>query len=191
MDTLQILDVFHHDPCFKGRAGFLGVFPRDKLPLLKDPRLPLGLIINSDKANLPGQHWLAVFVNAKGHVCFFDSFGKSSLFYGIEIDKFICDSFPWTKGNYQENHTQVQHPRSSLCGLFSIFFLYFSCRGLSLAEIIRKFEYPKHLHFNDTVLMHFAKRIRYCPNPQNCLPRDSCPKCRQESLPMYKILSFN
>ena len=37
---------------------FYGVYPLNRMPILK----PGGFIINTQSSNLPGEHWIAVFV---------------------------------------------------------------------------------------------------------------------------------
>lgn len=147
MDTfgLQLLDSFQHDERYTTSRSFLGVFPRDKLSELEEPRQPLTLTVNSHKHDKPGQHLLALYVTSKSKVSFFDLFPKTCLIHGVEIDKFICDNYLGVQGVYRENRTRIQHPNSEMCGLFCALFLYYFCRGLSMIDIVNKFEYLKNL----------------------------------------------
>ena len=185
MDNFQLTDIIANDECL--RKVTLGVFSRDTLPTRKILKFPCGLIVNSDKANQPGTHWLALYAHSPKKIAFFDSFGKNPFLYGVEIDKFICNSFPEANGNYEWNTTQLQDMSSSMCGLFCLYFMYFSCRGESLRQIVNKFEYPKNLKKNDLLLKLFAKsRLHLCTNPHRCI--HSKPKFKQYALPMYKVL---
>ena len=53
---------------------FMGVFPSDKLPRFI-PR-PALFVCNTDASHLPGQHWIAIFVDSDGRGEFMDSFGR-------------------------------------------------------------------------------------------------------------------
>ena len=44
----------------KNISNFLGVYPADKLP--KTIKAPCSLIFNYDTSNLPGSHWVAVWI---------------------------------------------------------------------------------------------------------------------------------
>ena len=43
--------------------SFLGVFSCDRLPIVS--QLPCSLIMNTDPHDKPGQHWVAIYINAK------------------------------------------------------------------------------------------------------------------------------
>ncbi|GFW14385.1 uncharacterized protein TNCV_3327981 [Trichonephila clavipes] len=51
----------------------LGVYSRDTLPPLQEN---MCAIVNSDDSSQPGTHWLALFVNDKRELEFYDSFGQ-------------------------------------------------------------------------------------------------------------------
>jgi len=180
MDNYQLSNLMRRSPC---SDCFLGVFARDTLPDLQDVSYPIALIVNSDKISEPGTHWLAIHAKSADQVVFFDSFGKPPLFYGIEIDMYLNKYF---NGQYRENRIQVQAMSSDMCGLFCVFFLYNMCAGLTLPEIMRKFEYPKHLKSNDALLIKFSKTVFSSPVHQ-CTDRVDGAK-RQTCLPMYKII---
>ena len=57
------------------QQAFIGVFPIDKLPS-SIPRYPCFLVVNTQAHNLPGEHWLSIFISKqrKGEV--FNSLGQ-------------------------------------------------------------------------------------------------------------------
>ena len=57
------------------KKSFLGFFPRDKLPRITT--YPSSLIVNTDKHNQKGEHWLAIYIGKNINCEFFDSFGFS------------------------------------------------------------------------------------------------------------------
>lgn len=55
---------------------FLGVLACDQLPKTPVQNLPSSVIINTHSSDLPGEHWLAVYITEDRVGCFFDSFGN-------------------------------------------------------------------------------------------------------------------
>lgn len=55
---------------------FAGVYPADMLPLLTK-KCPYA-ILNLDKADMPGSHWIGVKYLGKGKVLVYDSFGRKT-----------------------------------------------------------------------------------------------------------------
>ncbi|GAU87223.1 hypothetical protein RvY_00106 [Ramazzottius varieornatus] len=115
MNTFELWDALHHDPHGKDKTA--GVFPRDYLAKIRKRRYPFGVIINTSKASDRdgGTHWVAVWIQSGKEAEFFDSFGKTAIFYGAEIHDFITRMAPQCEGKYKEDYTQLQHPSSDLC----------------------------------------------------------------------------
>jgi hypothetical protein len=66
--------------------NFLGAFAWDQIPKLKNME---SCIINLDKSNQPGSHWVALF-KFKKKIYIFDSFDrKISNFKRVDIDKIV------------------------------------------------------------------------------------------------------
>ncbi|GAU89850.1 hypothetical protein RvY_02352 [Ramazzottius varieornatus] len=190
MNTFELWDALHHDPHGKDKTA--GVFPRDYLAKIRKRRYPFGVIINTSKASDRdgGTHWVAVWIESGKDAEFFDSFGKTAIFYGVEIHDFITRMAPQFVGKYKENYTQLQHPSSDLCGLFSLYYLYHKYRGYALRRIIFSFTYPKNLKSNDALLRKFAiKNLHFCNNARKCVDADALRLPEMHSLKMCKILN--
>ena len=56
----------------KGCKCFIGVYPRDQLPVIKT--LPCALVANTDDSKNPGEHWVAMYFS-RTKTEYFDSFG--------------------------------------------------------------------------------------------------------------------
>ncbi len=69
MNTIQINELLSEYDCF------IGTYPRDLLPKEKIKIRPCALIVNTDESSKPGEHWLAIYLNANGIAEYFDSFG--------------------------------------------------------------------------------------------------------------------
>jgi len=113
---------------------FYGIYSVDNLPLrIHKSILPVGFILNTDTANLPGKHWIAVIFLPNGRGEVFDSFGmQPPSRLQIWINKHCVRG--WTF-----NNAIIQNPFSTLCGLYSLHYLY--CRLVlnhSALDIIEK-----------------------------------------------------
>lgn len=122
MNSLQLEKIFEYYG--KNKLFYYGIFPIDKLPVING--LPACLIINNQPSNKEGQHWIAIYFDKNRKCEFFDSFGKSPHFYGVN--------------NYLRNNSKtininrkiIQSNISEYCGLYCIFFLIFKLKGRSM-----------------------------------------------------------
>lgn len=80
LNNIQLEKILKKDKCT--RQKFIGIFPRDKLP--KRVEFPSCFIFNTDPHDRPGEHWIAVYIDNKGKCQFFDPFGNSPSYYGLE-----------------------------------------------------------------------------------------------------------
>jgi hypothetical protein len=48
---------------------------------------PSSYVVNTDRLGKQGQHWRALFFDNNGKCTFFDSFGHSPAFFGLETNK--------------------------------------------------------------------------------------------------------
>ena len=69
MDTKDIVNFFQHQKV----ANFIGVFARDQLPT--KIIWPSSLIVNTDKINESGEHWLGLFFDINGTCNFLTHWG--------------------------------------------------------------------------------------------------------------------
>ena len=99
---------------------FLGAFARDELP--KKIEYPACFIANTHTRQEPGQHWLAFYYDKKGICYFFDSYGRSPIYY--KFREYIENTS--NKCIYNKQRIQGQ---SHFCGLYCIFFLLFKVRN--------------------------------------------------------------
>jgi len=133
MDTGKI------DECLKSidknniRTG--GVFACDELPdrsLLKNKYV----VVNFDKKNEPGSHWIVIGTETGGGGSdeYFDSFGLPPI--NKLIEHFLMEG---GKNHYESSQKSIQHPLSTVCGQYCIFFIYCRCSGLSFSDFIKMF----------------------------------------------------
>ena len=141
MSTNQIID----SP--KNISSFIGCFPCNNIPIVK--YYPSSFIVNTDKNNQPGTHWVAIYMTEK--TCFFfDSFGESIQEYDIKF---------FLKQYYQRviyNLTQIQDYNSIRCGEFCVNFVRYVTNKNTYVKFINEFVKIDLLK-NDVILKNMMK----------------------------------
>jgi hypothetical protein len=126
---------------------FDGVFSCDRLP--DRPRL---LVSNTDPANRPGQHWIAIFVDCDGRGEYFDSFGcEPSDIFRRYMNRYCV--------NWTYNHRQLQSVVSRFCGHYCVYYCLLRSRGLDMCKIVSSF--TNDTGFNDIMVHEFVCNKRY------------------------------
>lgn len=113
MDTVEILSQSKR----RRWVDFKGVFAIDRLP--SNVKLPAGFVINLDKHNEPGSHWVSIFVNKLGQAFYFDSFGMKPT---ATVQEWI-DKNHFKLSFY--NKIKLQNEHFYNCGHFALAFLDF------------------------------------------------------------------
>ena len=78
MNSRQLAAVMYADRFTKDL--FQGVFPSDVLPI-SIKQYPACFIANVDKSNMPGSHWIAIYIDKDKQGTFFDSYGNKPEFH--------------------------------------------------------------------------------------------------------------
>ena len=112
------------------RHAFRSIYPHIQLPILRlnTKRLPVVLIVNTDTHNLPGQHWISIYIdrNRKGEL--FDSLANPP---STHIERFLnryCTTWVRNRCVYQPSY-------SSYCGVYV------------LLHVLRRAHYPTFKRF--------------------------------------------
>lgn len=128
---------------------FDGTFPINNLPITRKKNYKL--IINIDTKNLPGKHWIAVYVCGKiGYV--FDPLGNPP--------PLILQHWLNKQGiRWMCNLRQVQPNDSILCGYYCIYFLFYvkDTRVEHLESLLNKL-FPNDMNINqhDSIVQNFS-----------------------------------
>nr|DAC81359.1 TPA_asm: adenain [Nephila orb-weaver spider adintovirus] len=138
MDGMQMYTVLSQEKTTS--PYFQGVYSRDTLPPLQEN---MCAIVNSDDSSQPGTHWLALFVNDKRELEFYDSFGQPPVFYNISTTTYL--DVLW-------NSKVFQSPTSNVCGQYCIYFLFKRSQGYSMHYILNQ------LYINDFQMYQFVKK---------------------------------
>ena len=132
------------------REAFHGVFPIDNLPTFISS-YPLFLVVNTQCHNLPGEHWIAIFIDKTKRGEVFDSFAMPpNILLSRWMNRF---SRTWTT-----NVRSFQNPLSATCGAYVIYFVLkrLSVRGLN--DISRSLN--SHPHVNDKHVVDFYNSLK-------------------------------
>ena len=110
----------------------MGVYPGDMLPPKAPSVKPGFYIANTDPHYKAGEHWVAFYIPSnltKNPMEYWDSYGL----YPPEIFT------PFLEASYLRNTKFIQHPLSSTCGQYCIYYILKRYRGHSLEKIVGEF----------------------------------------------------
>ncbi len=130
------------------RDVFTGVYARNRLP--RQIKVPFAFVGNTDPDNLPGTHWVAVYVDANGRGEYYDPTGRPPIqaaFLNF-LDKHCTD---WTF-----NGVRVQEEDSIVCGHHCIYYLVHRCAGRSMTDVTRTLGNPKEA---TDIVVHFINKV--------------------------------
>ncbi len=133
MNTIQINELLSEYDCF------IGTYPRDLLPKEKIKIRPCALIVNTDESSKPGEHWLAIYLNANGTAEYFDSFGFMPMHN--DIIKFLL------RNNIKSliyNPNQIQSITTKTCGAYCVLFVKFKCLNYDFCDLMNCFSNNKY-----------------------------------------------
>ena len=142
------------------RFGYLGTFASNELNKVaekikekikhysndKDDRF--SFIMNLDKSNQPGSHWVAVYIDPSfdRSLEYFDSFGdQPTEEFMKDIKKVINVLDPETYLKFKVNKIKQQRVNSDNCGYFAMFFLIKRYEGEPFSKITKYDEMEKRV----------------------------------------------
>ena len=97
------------------KKAFLGVFPIDNLPH-RIPQYPAIMIVNTQSHNLPGEHWLSVYISGNRHGEVFDSLGLS-------LSKRLTHWLNQFTKKWRTSTKVYQNPFSDKCGGYALYYV--------------------------------------------------------------------
>ena len=115
----------------KNLDSFIDVVPCDRIPQLN--KFPASLIINTDKHDEKGEHWVAIYISNRNIGYYFDSYGLPPL--NREIEVFLNQ---YTNG-WKYNSQTIQGLNSTKCGQFSVLFILLKTIGFTFQQITNLF----------------------------------------------------
>jgi hypothetical protein len=134
---MNSLEIFSY---LKQYKNFYGVYPRDKLPKIKNGTI----VVNTDKSTEPGEHWVAITLCDQRPSEYFDSFGLPPLHR--EIIVFLNKK----RTGWIYNKAILQSMNSTTCGNYCVLYASLRCRGCKFNEILTLF--TTNTQLNDKVV---------------------------------------
>ena len=107
-------------------------------------------ILNTGYAR-SGVHWVLALFTPSYNI-FFDSFGRSP------SELFLETQVKQVNTSVLYNIKPLQHPKSSVCGHWVIYYTYFLSKGLSLSKINSRFS-STDFRKNDKIVFNFVKKL--------------------------------
>ena len=131
--------------------NFTGVYSRDTLP--ERISLPMGVIINTDESNKPGEHWVAIHIDESGIGEYFDSYGLPPMHR--EFWEFLLEHAP---GGFFYNNIPLQCSVCVTCGEFCVAYLKLRLRGHTYCDFISLFS--RNTLKNDSLVKRYFNLIK-------------------------------
>lgn len=158
MNTLEIWNALSSN--IHTKKYFKGVFSLDRIPKFIKNK-PALLVVNIDKSNKPGSHWVAIYLPLKGNAEYFDSYGIKPMH--DEFIKFFKRQ-KFVKILY--NKIQLQNYFSTVCGQYCCVFLLQRTKKKTLENFIKTYFNKQNFEVNDKIvetlfLKNFKRNIMH------------------------------
>ena len=128
MDSSEIKDLMMKDQ--KIKKIFKGVYPIDLI--LENLDYPSLIVVNLDSSEKKGSHWVVLHYTLNHIVEQFDSIGRKP-------DEHIINILFKKKLTYKYNNKRLQSSYTNTCGLFCLFYSYYSSRNEDMVTILERF----------------------------------------------------
>jgi len=162
--STSVLEILTHEDDAL-RPYFQGVYAADRLPRKVSEG---GYIVNTDPHDKPGQHWLALWVDAPSHCEVFDSYGLPLLFYKEPSLHQWWNQF----ANITRSGQAIQSLESQACGHYCIQYLKAKAKGIPLTDFLKQWD-ETDLVLND---VHVGEMIKDSVLDQ-VMQGQSCQSC--------------
>ena len=130
--------------------AFYGVCAIDKLPEFI-PTRPFLMIVNTHTQNLPGEHWIAIFVDTNRNGELFDSLA-------LPVSNILIRWLNRFTIKWKKNGRTFQHVLSSTCGAFALYFTLNRLHVTNFETLTALFN--KSPHVNETLVNVFYRSLK-------------------------------
>lgn len=150
MTTNELENFIHHFANDVTKEAFLGVFPINILPI-KIPHVPILFILNTNSANLPGQHWKAVYISKDRVGEVFDSLATP---VSLQLQQWMnANALKWT-----HSKLTLQNPLSPSCGAYVLYFVMTRLKHNSLKSCLSPF--TSNVMKNEEFVENFVRQFQ-------------------------------
>ena len=140
----EIEDAIHKYADAPTRSAFAGVYSIDKLPFAV-PHYPFFIIVNTQAHNLPGAHWITIFIDKNHRGEIFDSLA-------LPPQQIVMRWIHQFARSVTRNRLMFQHPLSDTCGAFALYFVFHRLKG--------PVTFTKTIHVNENTVRTFYYNMK-------------------------------
>jgi hypothetical protein len=127
MDTIELQHILDHNRWLSPLHA--QVCAKDQLPTVKPPHVK-AYIVNTHRADQPGEHWVLLYFITEKTAIYFDSYGRLPF---LECEEFMNNHCR----QWIHNKIQLQG-LSSVCGLYCLYVLTKLVQGRSLHNAVTR-----------------------------------------------------
>ena len=127
------------------RERFRCLYPIDLIPKSLPNRWSV-IIVNQDTSEQKGSHWGVLHYTSYAIVAHYDSVGKQPKI--VVHNLFLSQDM-----TYMYNNKRLQSYNTDTCGLFCLYYSYYSCRGVDFNSILKHFS--DNLFDNEILVSRF------------------------------------
>ena len=148
MNNWELADILKRNPSTS--RIFAGVYPVDLVPLNPNSCRPCAYVVNTHPHFNPGEHWLCVYFprSARDPTEYYDSYGLPPR---GDFKKLLGQTYIYSRSH-------LQHPLSTACGQYCVFFIHQRSKGKNMQEIIDTFKDNEDLWQNDVMVNKYVER---------------------------------
>lgn len=153
LNSRQLDQLALHHPTLS--SFYKGARPCDILPHVRDTPTSFGVIVNTDTSNLPGQHWLGVWVTNPTTMEVYDSFALELPLYETTLPlRRWLQQFKHVTRNGQA----AQSVYDQSCGGYALMFLVAKSQDNSLTAFQQRFHEHNYVG-NDRQVARFVRNL--------------------------------
>lgn len=135
---------------------FGGVYASDMLPKVEFSLLR-AFIVNTQTSSEPGEHWVAMYIDAKRTGEFFDSYGLPP------VTQKHRDFLDLHCKRWSYNKVPLQSLESSLCGHYCCLYVAAKVNGTSLKDLVKTLKKKDRYNNDGNVIMLFSRVFQMAP----------------------------
>src|SRR5215510_1051712 len=139
---------------------YLGALPVDYLKQIEINEYPSCVVINLDKSNQSGSHWVCAYFDTERNVEFFDSYAIPLSKYK-HVNNFLKVYSKNTNCRIIESGLDIQSDQTDVCGFWVINFLFSRAQVISLSNFLDIFSDQSVPGYYDTFVKENVLKT-YC-----------------------------
>ena len=150
LSNKTLLEKIKKNACGETLKAFNGIYSIDKLPNFI-PCRPFLIIINTHTHNLPGEHWICIFIDKDRNGELFDSLA-------LPVNNILIRWLNIFTTKWKRNSRSFQHLLSTQCGAFVLRFILNRLHVKNFESLTAMFTTSPLL--NETIVENFYRALK-------------------------------